>query len=76
MDDLSFRWPQKVLKWLVIGFFSVSILYGLVTWNFDNFLNFWTWAITFITEPIFNFYTERMERLVTIVLEVAFNVGD
>jgi hypothetical protein len=76
MDDLSFRWPQKVLKWLVLGFFSISVVYGLVTWSFDNFLSFWTTAITFITEPIFNFYTDRMERLVSIVLETAFGVAD
>ena len=76
MDDLSFRCPRKVLKWIATGLFGVAILYGLVTRSLDNFWSLWMWAVTFIAEPIFDFNIERMDRLFAVLLEAAFSIRD
>lgn len=73
MDDFAFKIPGKILKFLFIGAMTISILWGIITWNSDNAIDLWTTQVTFITAPIFNFFTERMERRMEAVVESAFS---
>jgi hypothetical protein len=73
MDDFALKIPGKILKFLLIGAFLVSILWGVLTWDSRKAVDLWTTQITFITTPILNFFTERMGRRMEVVTESAFS---
>jgi|AntRauTorckE6833_2_1112554.scaffolds.fasta_scaffold26690_3 hypothetical protein len=64
MDDWAFKLPKKILKVLLVGAMVISIGWGVVTWNSQKAMELWTTEVTFITKPIFNFFTNRAEKLV------------
>jgi hypothetical protein len=64
MDDIAFKYPKKILRLLLIGAMVISIGWGVVTWNSQKAIDLWTVEVTFITKPIFNFFTNRAEKLV------------
>lgn len=73
MDDFAFKIPGKILKFLLIGAFLISILWGVLTWDSRKAMDLWTTQVTFITTPIFNFFAERAERRMETVLDSAFS---
>ena len=73
MDDFAFKIPGKILKFLLVGAFLISILWGVLTWDSRKAMDLWTTQITFITTPIFNFFAERVERRMEAVTESAFS---
>jgi hypothetical protein len=73
MDDFAFKIPGKILKFLLIGAFLISILWGVLTWDSRKAMDLWTAQVTFITTPIFNFFAERLERRMEAVTESAFS---
>ena len=73
MDDFAFKIPGKILKFLLVGAFLISILWGVFTWDSRKAMDLWTTQITFIATPIFNFFAERAERRMEAVLESAFS---
>jgi hypothetical protein len=73
MDDFAFKIPGKILKFLLVGAFLISILWGVLTWDSKKAMDLWTAQVTLITTPIFNFFAERAERRMEAVLESAFS---
>lgn len=73
MDDFAFKIPGKILKFLLIGAFLISILWGVFTWDSKKAMDLWTTQVTFITTPILNFFTGRIEKRMETVTESAFS---
>lgn len=73
MEDLAFKYPKLILRGLLIGAMLVAIVWGVITWDSKKAMDLWTAEVTFITTPIFNYFTNRAERLVGTVLESAFD---
>ncbi len=73
MDDFAFKIPGKILKFLLIGAFLISVLWGVLSWDSRKAIDLWTSQVTFITTPIFNFFTERFEKRMEAVTESAFS---
>lgn len=64
MDDLAFKYPKRILQALLIGAMVVTISWGVITWNSQKAFDLWETQVTFIFEPIFNYATNRAEKLV------------
>lgn len=62
MDDLAFKYPRKILQALLVGAMLIAIGWGGITGNSQNAINLWTKEVTFITKPILNYFTNKMER--------------
>ena len=71
MDELAFRYPRTILRALLVGAMVIAIGWGVITWNSQNAINLWTKEVTFITQPIFNYFTSKMERRMERVMEPA-----
>jgi len=64
MEDIAFKYPKKIFRALLIGAMVVAIGWGVITWNSQKAFSLWETQVTFIIQPIFNYATNRAERLV------------
>lgn len=71
MEDLAFKYPKRILQALLVGAMLIAIGWGVITGNSQNAINLWTKEVTFITQPIFNYFTNKMERRMERVMEPA-----
>jgi len=69
MEDFAFKYPKIVLQSLLVGAMLVAMSWGVLTWNSQNAIDLWTKEVTFITQPIFNYFTNKMERRMERVME-------
>ena len=69
MDELAFKYPKKVFRALIIIAMIVSIGWGVLTWNSQKAFSLWETQVTFIFEPLFNFASNRAEKLVGLAFE-------
>lgn len=72
MEDFAFKYPKLIFRGLLIGAMLVAIVWGVVTWDSKKAMDLWATEVTFITTPIFNYFTNRAERLIGFVLEPVF----
>jgi len=72
MDDWAFKLPKKILKFVLIGAFLIAVGWGVITWDSKKAMDLWTAEVTFITKPLFNYFTNRAERMMSNVLDAAF----
>lgn len=71
MEDFTFKYPRTILRALLVGAMVIAIGWGVITWNSQNAIDLWTKEVTFITQPIFNYFTNKMERRMERVMEPA-----
>lgn len=71
MEDIAFKYPRRILQALLVGAMLIAIGWGVITWNSQNAIDLWTKEVTFITQPIFNYFTNKVERRIERVLEPA-----
>lgn len=74
MDDWAFKLPKKILRALVVGAVLVSIVWGVVTWDSQKAKDMLETEVTFIMTPVFNYFTNRAERLVGLAFQPFFDL--
>lgn len=62
MDDFAFNIPKKILRWLLLVAAVIAFIYGLVTWDSNKAVNFYFKEVEFISRPIVNKMTKRLDR--------------
>ena len=74
MEDLAFKYPKRILQALLVGAMLIAIGWGVITWNSQKAMDLWEKEVTTIFTPLFNYATNRAEKLVGIAFQPFFDL--
>ena len=72
MEDIAFKYPKKIFRIVIIAAMVIAIGWGVITWNSQKAFDLWEAQVTFIFQPIFNYATNRAEKLVDLAFAPFF----